>query len=92
MFNWFSTQGIRWTRAEQHLRLGNHWLDARHGLVLQRIKIRLIEGNAKCRHLNKLTCNRTLWQVSEAQNPIPPPLLHTVCILFHTGKGRGGES
>jgi hypothetical protein len=43
-------------------------------------KIRLIEGNAKCRHLKKLTCQETFWQVfifSEAQNPIPLPLLYT---------------
>jgi hypothetical protein len=26
-------------------------------------KIRLIEDNAICRHLNKLTCKGTLWQV-----------------------------
>ncbi len=28
-----------------------------------RRKIRLIEGNAKCRHLKKLTCKGTLRQV-----------------------------
>jgi hypothetical protein len=58
-------------------------------------KIRLIESNAKCRHLNKLTCKGTLRQVflSEA-----PPLLgfclgglsfcrsqsHAVCIYCTT--------
>ncbi len=30
---------------------------------LLRRKIRLMEGNAKCRHLKKLTCNGTLLQV-----------------------------
>ncbi len=33
-----------------------------HGL-LQRRKIRLIEGNAKCRYLKFFTCTGTLWQV-----------------------------
>ncbi len=63
-------------------------------------KIRRIEGNAKCRHLNKLTCTGTLRHVFtvylyEAQkNPIP---LLTHCnisvnsILIHTGKGGGGR-
>jgi hypothetical protein len=61
--------------------------------------IRLIEGNAKCSHLTKLTGKWTLRQVfylSEAQNPIQPspPPLHTVYVyteitvtLIHTGKG-----
>jgi hypothetical protein len=39
--------------------------------------IRLIEGNAKCRHLKKLTCTETLWQVficlrPRTQYPLPP--------------------
>ncbi len=42
-----------------------------------RRKIRLIEGNAKCRHLKKLTCKG-----SEAQNPVPPPPL-THCIRMY---------
>ncbi len=58
----------------------------------RRRKIRLIESNAKCRHLKKLICKGTLRQRPEAHN-IPPPL-HTVyvytVILIHTGKG-GGE-
>ncbi len=32
-------------------------------LLFLRIKIRLIEGNAKCRHLKKFTCKGTLRQV-----------------------------
>ncbi len=61
--------------------------------------IRLIEDNAKCRHLKKLTCKETLRQVlylSEA--PSPPmgydpychPLTHCIRVyskLIHTGKG-----
>jgi hypothetical protein len=44
------------------------------------IKTRLIESNAKCRYLKKLTCKVTLRQVfyrSEAP-PMTPPPLHTV--------------
>jgi hypothetical protein len=58
---------------------------------------RLIEGNTKCRHLNKLTCEGTSRQVFiclRSRIPYPPPL-HTVydtCIqytvLLHTGNGR----
>jgi hypothetical protein len=65
-----------------------------------RRKIRLIECNAKCRYLKKLTCKGTLRQVfylSEA--PSPPmtpysPLIHCIrvySILIHTGKEGGGE-
>ncbi len=31
--------------------------------IYTRRKIRLIKGNAKCRHLKKFTCKGTLWQV-----------------------------
>jgi hypothetical protein len=54
-------------------------------------KIKLIEGNAKCGHLKKLTCKGTLRQ---AQNPKPPPLTHCIRvynILIHTEKMRGGR-
>ncbi len=66
-------------------------------------KIRLIESNAKCRYLNKLTCKRTLLQVfylSEAPFPsydpiLPPP--YTMHKIAHIRvyskvftKGRGG--
>jgi hypothetical protein len=40
---------------------------------LFRRKIRLIECNAKCRYLNKLTSKGTLWQVFICLRP--PPLL-----------------
>ncbi len=61
-----------------------------------RTKIRLIEGNAKCRQLKKLACKVTLRQVfylSETQNPVPPTLTHCTSVynvLIHTGKGGGG--
>jgi hypothetical protein len=58
-----------------------------------RSKIRLIEDNAKCRHLKKMTCKETLRQVFICLRPkttYPP----THCILvysihIHTGKGKG---
>ncbi len=61
-----------------------------------RRKIILIESNAKCRYLKKVTGKGTLWQVFYLSHT-PPPLTHctvyvyTVCILIHTGKG-GWES
>ncbi len=60
---------------------------------MDRRKIRLKEGNAKCRHLKKLTCAASVY-LSKARTPYPP--LHTVyvctlySILIHTGKGGGG--
>jgi hypothetical protein len=61
-----------------------------------RRKIRLIEGNAKCRHLKNLPvkglCGRCY--LSEAQSLILHPLTHCIrvySILIYTGKG-GGES
>jgi hypothetical protein len=45
-----------------------------------RRKVRLIEGNAKCRHLNLL---------SEAQNPTPPSVYVYTVYLFT--QGRGGK-
>jgi hypothetical protein len=61
-------------------------------------KIRLTEGNAKCRHLKKLTCTETLQQVFIFLRPrephTPPPLTHCMrvySILIHTRKGGGGE-
>ncbi len=50
-------------------------------ITMHRRKIRLIEGNAKCRHLKKWTFKGTLQQVficMRARKPYPPPLLHTV--------------
>jgi hypothetical protein len=61
-----------------------------------RKKIQLIEGNAKCRHLKKLTW--TSRQVSICLRPrtpyLPPYTLYT-CILytvylFTQGRGGGG--
>jgi hypothetical protein len=61
---------------------------------------RLIEGNAKCRHLQKLTYKETLRQVliclrPRSPNSLPPPL-HTVYVytvyLFTQGRGGAGES
>ncbi len=62
-------------------------------------KIRLIESNAKCRYLKKLTCKGTLWQVFYlSESPCPPMTpysrpLHTVYVytvyLFTQGRGGG---
>jgi hypothetical protein len=66
--------------------------------MFKRRKIRFIEGNAKCRHLKKLTCKRALRQVFiclKTRNPYPPPLTHckrVYSILTHTGLGGGGGS
>ncbi len=63
---------------------------------MQRRKIRLIEGNTKCRHLKKIDLLRDFAAgvyLSEAQNPKPSPSLqHCIreySILIHTGKGEG---
>jgi hypothetical protein len=59
-------------------------------------KIRLIEGNAKCRHLKNLTVKVLCGRCLSIWGPGPPnPLPLTNCIrvyskLIHTGKG--GES
>jgi hypothetical protein len=68
-----------WTESQNM-----HAYRASETLFVQRIKIRLIEGNAKSK---KLTCTGTLRQVfilseAHAQNSIlpshtPPPLVHT---------------
>ncbi len=64
-----------------------------------RRKIRLIESNAKCRYLKKLTCKRTLRQVfylSEASlssnDPIlsPPPYTLYTYILYTYSHREGG--
>ncbi len=67
-------------------------------------KIRMIECNAKCRYLKKLSCSGTLWQAFNLSwGPIPsydphtPPyplytcIHYTLLIPIHTGKGGRGR-
>ncbi len=65
-----------------------------------RRKIRLIEGNEKCRQLKKLTCKGTLRQVFiglRPRTPYPPPLplctLYTLYVhtLYLFTQGKGGR-
>ncbi len=56
-------------------------------ITISRRKIRLTEGNAKCRHLKKLTCKGTLLQVFICQRPrtlFPPPPTHTHTVYVYT--------
>jgi hypothetical protein len=60
-----------------------------------RRKIRLMESNAKCRHLKKLTSNGTLRQVFICRRPrivYTPPPLHIVYgyTVWYTFSHRGG--
>ncbi len=83
-----------------HVRLGEkdkRWLCTR--IVREpesfvRRKIRLIEGNAKCRHLKnwsvKILCGRCLSVWGPGDHTLPP--LHTASILIHTRKMGRGES
>jgi hypothetical protein len=53
-----------------------------------------VEGNAKCRHLKKLTCKGTSRQVFlclRPRTPYPPPPLTCVVYLFTQGRGGGVE-
>ncbi len=56
-------------------------------------KIRLIEGNVKCRQLKILTCKETLRQVLICLRPRTPYTMYT-CIQYksysHREGGRGG--
>jgi hypothetical protein len=64
------------------------------GISAGRRKIRLIEGNAKCRHLNKLTCKRTLRQVFIFQmprTPYSPPYTLYTCTQVYLFTRRRGE-
>jgi hypothetical protein len=67
-----------------------------HMLPVHRRKIKLIEGNAKCRRLKKLTCLGTLWQVFIclwARTPYTSPLTHCIFVYSNlsTQGGLGGE-
>ncbi len=64
------------------LKLLGRYADRNFGITDNRWKIKLIEGNAKCRHLKKLTCKETLWQVFICLRPRTqnPPLSHTVYV------------
>jgi serine/threonine protein kinase len=66
-------------------------------LQITRRRIRLIEGNTKCRHLKKFTCKGLCGRCLSVWGPEPHiPPLHTVHvytvynILIHTGKRGGG--
>ncbi len=63
------------------------------GKHFNRRKIRLIEGNAQCRHLKKLVCKGTSRQVLICLRPRTPyPLPYTLCTcILYTG-GGGEES
>jgi hypothetical protein len=61
-------------------------------IASDRKKIRLIEGNAKCLHIKKLTSNGTLRQVFICLRPrphIPPYTLYT-CIQYTYSHREGG--
>jgi len=65
-------------------------------ISLTRGKIRLIDGNAKCSHIKKLTCKGTLRQVFICLRPRSTyPPYNVKCtvysMLIHTGKGGGVE-
>jgi hypothetical protein len=58
-----------------------------------RRKIKIIEGNEKCQHLKKIDLQRDVAAgvyLSEAQNPILPPPLHTVYIILNHKGAKGG--
>ncbi len=69
-----------------------------HGVLgFYRRKIKIIEGNAKCRRLNKLTSKGTLQQVfvcPRPRTPDLPPLTHCVrkysTYSHREGVGEGG--
>jgi hypothetical protein len=56
-------------------------------VLSQRRRTRLIESNAKCRHLRKLTCKGTLQQVFiclRPRTPYLPPRPYTLYTCIHT--------
>ncbi len=54
-----------------------------------RRKIRMIEFNAKCRYLKKLTCKGTLRQVFYLSETPSPPMTTYSPPPYSTGKGGG---
>jgi hypothetical protein len=68
--------------------------------TVKRRKIRLIEGNAKCRYIKKLTCKGILRQVFICLRtrtpylPSPPPFTQCIRVnstIIHTGNWGRGE-
>ncbi len=59
--------------------------------VGRRRKIRLTEGNAKCRHLKELKCIWTLRQVFICLRP-RTHCIRVYSILIHTEKGEEEEN
>jgi hypothetical protein len=61
----------------------------------ERRKIKLVEDNAKCRHLKKLICKGTLRQVFNCLRPRTPyPPLHTLkytCIQYSYSRRERGD-
>ncbi len=81
--NRFRQAGNRFLFLKRFTNTGSECSHSLRDIDSSRRKIRLIEGNAKCRHLKKLACKGSLRQAfAEAQNPItpPPPHLHTVYV------------
>ncbi len=71
-------------------------LPVRMNISIDRRKMRLIEGNAKCCHLKILTCKGTLRQVFiwlRPRTPYPPPPAYTLFtyILYTNSHREGGE-
>jgi hypothetical protein len=71
----------------------NKSLNSTGPVILDRRKIRLKEGNAKCRHLKKLPLKdfAAVVYLSEAQNPVTPPPTHCIRVysISHREGGRG---
>ncbi len=96
----FTSHIVKYQRGNKKNKLGQWRILCQWDLLskvndhVTRRKIRLIEGNAKCCHLKRLTCKGTLRQVFiclRPKTPYPPPLLHNVyeytVYLFKAGRG-----
>ncbi len=91
------TRGIHCGTLYTYVRI--LWGEGIRGLCIICRKIRLREGNAKCRHLKILNCKGSWRQMFICLRPRPPyhPLLtHCICVYkytynTHTGKGGGGD-